>query len=185
MSYPGVFQETYSAGAFIGLLVGTIYCGIFVMLNNHYVFKPKVQRLVKRLSGRVRSRSAEAVGEMFIDVVTSLSICTFCMGSVFLSGSTNCIEVYLVSDGIWMGVYASVVLYRCRNQQGTIEWKYAIKNSFALMLCYATLVVHFAIDYYYVTFGVVLLVVYLINQVTNIYFDRIEDYISKQFLRSE
>lgn len=41
------------------------------------------------------------------------------------------------------------------------------------MLCYGTLVVHFALDYYYVTFGVVLLVLYLVNQITNIYFDRI------------
>jgi hypothetical protein len=45
---PGIFQNSYSAITYAGVVVGTLYCGLFVMLNNYYVFRPKLQKYAKR-----------------------------------------------------------------------------------------------------------------------------------------
>ncbi len=84
-----------------------------------------------------------------------------------------------------MGVYASMVLYRYRADKKSIERKYAVKNSLALLLCYACLVIHFSLDFYYMTFGLALTLIYVFSQLTNIYYDKIEDYINTKLLNGE
>lgn len=79
-----------------------------------------------------------------------------------------------------MGVYASIVLYKSRTDlQSKMDIKYALKNQVILILCYVTLLLHFQFDFLYISFGSILLGLYLLNQLTNIYFDRIEQYINK------
>jgi hypothetical protein len=120
-----------------------------------------------------------------VNLILCLTALTFCLSSVLLSGSTNNIEAFVVSDSIWMGIYASVILYRQRDQPSKLDWKYALKNSVMLSLAYACLLVHVQLNFYFITFGAILLLLAVINQLTNVYFHKIERYINREFFMEE
>lgn len=179
----GVFQQSYSPLTYAGLLVATLYCGIFVMMNNHYVFRPKLQRYVRRLVMQPKSSTRDSLRELIVDSVLSLSALTFSLSSVMMSGSTNNIESFVAADSIWMGIYVSIVLYRQRNTPSKMNVKYALKNILAMVLGYLCLLLHVQFNFYFITLGIILVLMTAANILTNIYFEKVEKYIDKTFFQ--
>jgi len=74
---------------YAGLLTATLYCGIFVMMNNYYVFRPKLQKYARKLTPSPKSATRDSLRSLIVDAVMSLTALTFSLSSVLLSGSTN------------------------------------------------------------------------------------------------
>lgn len=182
---PGVFQSSYSPFTYAGMLVAAFYCGIFVMLNNHYVFRPKLTKYAKKITQWPKTLQRDAIRSTIVDLVMNLRAITFSMSSVMLSGSTNNIECFVIADSLWMGLYASIVFYLTRNQPQQVDWKYALKNIVGMALGYICLLVHFQLNFLFISFGIVLVLITVANQLTNIYYDKVERYIDRTFFREE
>jgi uncharacterized membrane protein YfcA len=82
-----------------------------------------------------------------------------------------------------MGLYASIILYRERNEPKNLNWKYALKNFLGMIFGYMCLLLHVQLNFYFVTFGIILVLVAAANQLTNIYYDKVERYIDRTFFR--
>lgn len=51
-----IFKDSYPIAVTVGVIISTLYSGIFVMLNNYYVFRPKLERYLDRIAGTSTSR---------------------------------------------------------------------------------------------------------------------------------
>ena len=98
------------------------------------------------------------------------------ISSIYLSSSHNAIATYIISDGIWMGIWIGIIIYKNRELKEQFEIKnikLLLKNGICLLLMYINLVIHYGLEMFGLEFGFVLGLFYILNHVSNNYFEKI------------
>ena len=147
------------------VLLATLYAGVYLMVSNHYVFKPKVENFLVN-----SSIESKALQQLIIDFLTTLPHLIFALCTVLLQRSNNGLSVMLLSDSAWSGLLMAVLAFKAVPYREEANWRLIlVKNIVFLELIYATLAVHFFAGNYLITVGVVLMLLYLINLLLNAY----------------
>lgn len=47
-SAPIAVEASYSTVVYVILPIATLYCGLFVMISNHYVLRPKIELFLEK-----------------------------------------------------------------------------------------------------------------------------------------
>jgi hypothetical protein len=105
-NFLGVGQslESYQIGITVA---AAIYAGIFLMLSNHYIFRPKVEDAL--IHSSVQSK---ALQQLIIDFVSNLPQLTFLICTLTVSTSDSGLSVIVYSDVAWSGLYVGLLAFR-------------------------------------------------------------------------
>ena len=160
--------ESFSPGVVVVTLLGTLYAAVFLMVSNHYVFKPKVEQFL--VQSDIESK---ALQQLIIDFLTPLPHLIFVMSTVLLQKNSHGLSVMVLSDSAWSGLLMAVIAFKEVNYKEEPNWQLLlIKNIVFVELVYGTILAHFLTSTYLITLGVVLALLYLINLLFNAYEDK-------------
>ena len=109
---PGLLKDSYPLEVSIILIVATLYMGIFTTLNNYYVFRPKIIAMAHKHIPNPSHKFLHILFETGLCLTQNLSFIGFSFSSSFLSSSGTSLQVFAISDGIWIGVVGSIIAYR-------------------------------------------------------------------------
>lgn len=109
---PGLYQSQYSLGVEIALIILTLYCGVFTLLNNFYVFRPKVLGVSIKCKPQAEYKFARVLYDIGITLALNISMVSFAFCTSFLSSSANSLQVFAISDGVWMGLSCAIIAYK-------------------------------------------------------------------------
>lgn len=104
-SFLGVSSQTDASKVAL-VLVSTAYAGCFLMVSNHYVFRPKVEEFLGQWSQLGAGR------QLMIDIVTNLPLLSFLICTLAISGSDSGLSVVVYSDMGWSGLYVGILAFR-------------------------------------------------------------------------
>jgi hypothetical protein len=136
----GVMPNSYETYQMALCLLGAVYAALFVMISNHFVFKPKVEGLFQH-----SSISSGALYQFLVDVLTNLSQLTFVATSLLVFADDNALSVMLYSDISWSGLFLGVVAFRgLRAREEPNSRLMLLKNVVFLGLGYAAVAIHYA-----------------------------------------
>jgi hypothetical protein len=143
----------------IGLVVvATAYAGCFLMVSNHYVFRPKVEEFLGQWS------QLGAVRQLLIDLITNLPLLSFLICTLVVNASDSSLSVVVYSDMSWSGLYVGLLAFRTMHRREVGNWKLMLIKSISLLgLIYGSIAAHYITQNYFVSLGVVLLLLYFIN----------------------
>ena len=144
-----------------------IYFGLFVMLRNHYIFKPNILKFLK--TTRIKSMLVKQVVTEFL---SSLSILTFALSSIVLTANDHAIQLMMQQDMYWAGLCMSVLAYRNIKQEEMLQMKVVMKNGIFLISCYVLIIYQYFSDYSLLLMGMVMMAIYVINMVFKVYEER-------------
>lgn len=137
----------------------TIYAGIFLMLSNHYIFRPKVEELL--IHSSIQSK---ALSHLIVDCLSNLPQLTFLACTIAVSNSDSGLSVIVYSDLAWSGLYLGLLAFRGIANKEVGNWKLMlVKDIFFLGLIYATITLHYITQNYLISLGVMLFLIYFIN----------------------
>ena len=136
------------------------YCGIFVMLSNHYVLRPRVESLLSKVH-----ITSNLVQEIIIDFMSNLSNLSFLLSSILMTNSDNGFSVVMIGDSMWAGILIAVITIKNfqDSPEDIPESKVIIKNAVMLCLCYAAILYHYIAQVFFISLGASLLGVYVIS----------------------
>lgn len=150
-------------------LAGAVYGAVFLMLSNHYVFKPKVEQYLAN-----SSLSSKASTQFLVDFISSLPHLTFILCSMVISNSDSALSVMVYSDLGWSGLYLGLLAFGGVGSKEGGNWRLMLlKNIVCLGLAYATIWLHYLSCNYLVTLGLVLALLYLLNLLANAHEERL------------
>lgn len=154
-------QSEYTLLAYVLLPMVTLYCGIYLNLSNHYVFRPKLLPFFERLS-----ISSSLAIQVLMDIVSNLSFITYSCSS-FLSSPTTDSPFRLVSiySIYWLTIFMSIIMYIKIGNDQSMSTIILCKNGIILVLGFGNLVYHYIGKVYYITLPSILILLYLVNVV--------------------
>lgn len=140
------------------VIMAVTYAGCFLMVSNHYVFRPKVEEFLGQWS------QLGAVRQLLIDLVSNLPALSFLICTLAVSSSDSGLSVVVYSDIGWSGLYLGVLAFRKIHKKEVGNWKLMLIKSIALLgLVYACIALHYISCSYYVSLGVILMLIYFLN----------------------
>lgn len=120
-------------------IIAALYTGIFVMLNNQYVFRPKVEHFIAQ-----SSLHSKALNQFIIDFVSNLPHFAFLICTILISSSDSCLNVLIFSDLGWSGLFVGLLAFRRTTEKETGNWKLMLcKNIILLVIAYLTISIHY------------------------------------------
>jgi hypothetical protein len=156
-SFLGVTDDTDASTTAV-VLAAAVYAGCFLMVSNHYVFRPKVEEFLGQWS------RAGAGRQLLIDLVSNLPLFSFLACTLAVSYSDSGLSVVVYSDIGWSGLYVGILAFKGSQHREVGNWKLMLIKSISLLgLVYAAIAVHYLTQSYFVSLGVILLLVYFIN----------------------
>lgn len=139
-------------------IIATAYAGCFLMVSNHYVFRPKVEEFLGEWS------QLGAVRQLLIDLITNLPVLSFLICTLVVNASDSSLSVVIYSDMSWSGLYVGLLAFRTIHRREVGNWKLMLIKSVSLLsLIYGSITAHYLTQDYLVSLGVVLLLLYFIN----------------------
>ncbi len=114
------------------------YFGLFIMVNNNYILKPKVEAFLSKMT-----ITSIAFREVLIDLVSSFSLLTLLSGSANLQQNQNIISVLIVNDMFWVGLGLSYLSYIAIKMESHLPSQIFIKNGLILLGVYLCFGYHF------------------------------------------
>lgn len=154
--------ETYQI---VLLSITTLYAALFVMISNHYVLKPKIERLFQESSIR-----STVLYQFLADFLTNLTQLTFIMASVLFLNDDNAVSVIIYSDVSWCGIMMCVVAFKGLSPREDPNYQLLfLKNVVFLALVYVLIGSHYAAQEYLISLGVGLVGLYGVNLLLNGY----------------
>lgn len=140
------------------VVVATAYAGCFLMVSNHYVFRPKVEQFLGEWAQSGAGR------QLLIDLVTNLPLLSFLVCTLLVNGSDSGLSVVVYSDMSWSSLYVGLLAFRSQQRREVGNWKLMLIKSILLLgLIYASIAVHYLTASYSVSLAVILLLLYFLN----------------------
>jgi hypothetical protein len=108
VSEPSIkLPQSYELSEYILGPVMVTYFGLYVMISNHFIFKPKVEQILRKTM-----ISSVALQQFIVDFLSNISIITFLFNEVILLNSDRGISVMIYNDMFWTGICMSILAYR-------------------------------------------------------------------------
>lgn len=147
------------------LWMGTIYASLFVMVSNHFVFKPKVEHFFE--GSAIHST---ALYQFLVDVLTNLTHLTFLLCSLVFLQDDNSLSVMLYSDISWASIFLCLVAFKGIAAKDEPNFTLLLlKNVVFLGLSYVVIGGHYVLDFYVISLGLLLVFFYGVNLIINAY----------------
>ena len=157
MSFLGVSTQA-DASTISLVVVAAVYAGIFLMISNHYVFRPKVQEFLGSWSQNGAGR------QLFIDLLTNLPLLSFLICTLLVNNTDSGLSVIVYSDMSWSGLYVGLLAFRIVQKKEVGNWKLMLIKTISLLcVVYLTISVDYISQSHSVTLGIMLFLLYFIN----------------------
>ena len=141
------------------IIAGTVYLGFFLMIINHYVFKPKVEEIF--VNSTVKS---SVLNQILIDFIANLPQIIFIALSVLESKADTVLQVLIYTDTTWLTLYIGILAFKSIDTRQNGDWKLMlIKNIIFLGLAYLTITTHYIAQSTLISLGAILFILYYIN----------------------
>lgn len=157
--------ESFQPYQVVLLWIGTIYVSLFVMVSNHFVFKPKVEHFFE---GSIIHSTT--LYQFLVDVLTNLTHLTFLLCSLIFLKDDNSLSVMLYSDTSWTSLFLCLVAFKGLSAKEEPNYKLMLlKNVIFLVLGYVAIGCHYSFDFYQLSLGLLLVFFYCLNLLINGY----------------
>lgn len=161
MSQAGLLSLSTELSTFqiVILIISTFYVGIYMIISNHFVFKPKIEEYFSH--NQIQSK---ALYQFVLDFLTNLSQLTFILCALLIDQSDSPLRIMTFSDMSWTTLCIAIISFKCIKNTQEKHWPLFLKkNTIILSLIYVIAWAFYFMNYFSMLMGIVFMAIYIIN----------------------